>query len=137
MVTKRFFAALIPVAALAMALGPSVASADNGGPVALISSQSIFYLIWVIVGLAMLASANLLNSREGRAIRSLRGGGVMLASLGVNIFRIRLVTFVLAAMLAGLAGWLYAHMNRFVSPAPFASVARETYRQGWRTSGVR
>jgi branched-chain amino acid transport system permease protein len=61
----------------------------------------------------------LLNSREGRAIRSLRGGGVLLASLGVNIFRIRLVTFVISALLAGLAGWLYAHMNRFVSPAPF------------------
>src|SRR5882724_1178618 len=89
------------------------------GSVSLISSQTIFYLIWLIVGLAMLASANLLNSREGRAIRSLRGGGVMLASLGVNIFRIRLVTFVLAALLAGLAGWLYAHMNRFVSPTPF------------------
>ena len=44
---------------------------------------------------------------------------MLLASLGVNIFRIRLVTFVLAALLAGLAGWLYAHMNRFVSPAPF------------------
>ena len=57
--------------------------------------------------------------RQGRAIRSLRGGGVLLASLGVNTFRIRLVTFVLAALLAGLAGWLYAHMNRFVSPAPF------------------
>ena len=85
----------------------------------LISSQSIFYLIWFIVGLAMLASANLLNSREGRAIRSLRGGNVLLASLGVDIFRIRLVTFVLAALLAGLAGWLYAHMSRFVSPAPF------------------
>ena len=89
------------------------------GSVPLISSQTIFYLIWLMVGLAMLASANLLNSREGRAIRSLRGGGVLLASLGVNIFRIRLVTFVIAALLAGLAGWLYAHMNRFVSPAPF------------------
>jgi ABC-type branched-subunit amino acid transport system ATPase component/ABC-type branched-subunit amino acid transport system permease subunit len=89
------------------------------GSLSLISSQTIFYLIWLMVGLAMLASANLLNSREGRAIRSLRGGGVLLASLGVNIFRIRLVTFVIAALLAGLAGWLYAHMNRFVSPAPF------------------
>ncbi|WP_349631250.1 ATP-binding cassette domain-containing protein [Bradyrhizobium sp. AUGA SZCCT0222] len=89
------------------------------GSVSLISSQMIFYLIWLMVGLAMLASANLLNSREGRAIRSLRGGGILLASLGVNIFRIRLVTFVIAALLAGLAGWLYAHMNRFISPAPF------------------
>ncbi|WP_312015889.1 ABC transporter permease subunit [Bradyrhizobium sp. JYMT SZCCT0428] len=89
------------------------------GSVSLISSQMIFYLIWLMVGLAMLASANLLNSREGRAIRSLRGGGILLASLGVNIFRIRLVAFVIAALLAGLAGWLYAHMNRFISPAPF------------------
>jgi branched-chain amino acid transport system permease protein len=89
------------------------------GSLSLISSQAIFYLIWLMVGLAMLASANLLNSREGRAIRSLRGGSGLLASLGVSVFRIRLYTFVIAALLAGLAGWLYAHMNRFVSPAPF------------------
>ena len=43
----------------------------------------------------------------------------MLASLGVSLFRVRLIIFVIAALLAGLAGWLYAHMNRFVSPSPF------------------
>lgn len=43
----------------------------------------------------------------------------MIASLGVNLFRVRLVIFVIAAMLAGLAGWLYAHMNRYISPSPF------------------
>ena len=43
----------------------------------------------------------------------------MLASLGVSLYRVRLVVFVIAALLAGLAGWLYAHMNRFVSPSPF------------------
>ena len=63
--------------------------------------------------------ANLLESREGRAIRSLRGGAVMVESLGINVFRIRLVTFVIAALLAALSGWLYAHMSRFVSPTPF------------------
>jgi ABC-type branched-subunit amino acid transport system ATPase component/ABC-type branched-subunit amino acid transport system permease subunit len=89
------------------------------GPISLISSQAIYYLIWLMVGLSLWASANLLNSREGRAVRSLRGGGILLGSLGVDIFRIRLVTFIIAALMAGLAGWLYAHMNRFVSPAPF------------------
>ncbi len=43
----------------------------------------------------------------------------MVESLGINVFRVRLITFVLAALLAGLSGWLYAHMSRFVSPAPF------------------
>jgi branched-chain amino acid transport system permease protein len=87
--------------------------------VSLASSSAIYYLIWGILGGSMWLIANLLGSREGRAIRALRGGAAMMASLGVNLFRIRLVAFVLAALLAGMAGWLYAHMNRFVSPSPF------------------
>ena len=39
--------------------------------------------------------------------------------MGADAFRVRLTLFVMAALLAGLAGWLYAHMNRFVSPSPF------------------
>ncbi len=34
-------------------------------------------------------------------------------------FAMRLAVFVLAGLLAGLSGWLYAHMQRYVSPAPF------------------
>ena len=81
--------------------------------------RSIYYLIWGIVGLAFLFSQNLLQSRPGRAIRGLRGGATLLASVGADAYRVRLTLFVTAALLAGLAGWLYAHMNRFVSPAPF------------------
>jgi ABC-type branched-subunit amino acid transport system permease subunit len=62
--------------------------------------------------IAMMRVANLLDSREGRAIRSLRGGVVMVESLGISVFRIRLIIFVIAALLAGLSGWLYAHMSR-------------------------
>ena len=89
------------------------------GGASLASSFAIYYLIWALLGASMWLISNLLDSREGRAIRSLRGGATMIASLGVNLFRIRLVIFVMAAMLAGLAGWLYAHMNRYVSPSPF------------------
>jgi ABC-type branched-subunit amino acid transport system ATPase component/ABC-type branched-subunit amino acid transport system permease subunit len=87
--------------------------------VPLASNFAIFYLIWGALGISMWLMRNLLDSREGRAIRSLRGGATMIASLGVNLFRIRMVIFVIAAMLAGLAGWLYAHMNRYISPSPF------------------
>ena len=89
------------------------------GSWSLIEPQAIYYLIWALVGLAFVFNRNLLQSRPGRAIRSLRGGTVLLASVGADAFRVRLVLFVLAALLAGLAGWLYAHMNRFVSPSPF------------------
>jgi ABC-type branched-subunit amino acid transport system ATPase component/ABC-type branched-subunit amino acid transport system permease subunit len=89
------------------------------GRLSLEPTAAIYYLIWAVLIVATILVANLLQSREGRAIRSLRGGVVMVESLGISVFRIRLVTFVIAALLAGLSGWLYAHMSRFVSPAPF------------------
>ncbi len=89
------------------------------GQYALTSSGSIYYLIWIFVAVALALAANLLNSREGRAVRALRAGHIMAESLGINPFRIKLVTFVIAALLSALSGWLYAHMSRFVSPAPF------------------
>lgn len=89
------------------------------GPWSLADPRAIYYLIWALVGLAVLFSRNLLQSRPGRAIRSLRGGAILLASVGADAYRVRLTLFVTAALFAGLAGWLYAHMNRFVSPSPF------------------
>ena len=91
----------------------SIAGWSLAGP------RAIFYLIWILVGLAFLFSYNVLRSRPGRAIRSLRGGAILLASVGADAYRVRLTLFVTAALFAGLAGWLYAHMNRFVSPSPF------------------
>jgi branched-chain amino acid transport system permease protein len=89
------------------------------GPYALAGGASLYYLIWVTLGCAGLLAANLLDSREGRAMRSLRGGAMMIESLGVSAFRVRIVVFVIAALLAALSGWFYAHMSGFVSPAPF------------------
>ncbi|MCQ8782126.1 branched-chain amino acid ABC transporter ATP-binding protein/permease [Mangrovibrevibacter kandeliae] len=89
------------------------------GATPLLGSDQIYFLIWGILLVALLLAHNLLGSRIGRAMRSLRGGKAMVESLGVDAFRVKLVTFVIAALLATLAGWLYAHMSRFVSPAPF------------------
>jgi len=89
------------------------------GSISLEPDGAVFYVIWGALAIATILIANLLESRQGRAIRSLRGGAVMVESLGISVFRIRLVTFVLAALLAAVSGWLYAHTSRFVSPAPF------------------
>jgi branched-chain amino acid transport system permease protein len=89
------------------------------GPLALVSGAQMFYLIWAVVALALLLAANLLASRAGRAMRVLRGGNMLVESLGIDAFRTRLAVFILAALLAALSGWLYAHLSRFVSPNPF------------------
>ncbi|ENO92402.1 MULTISPECIES: branched-chain amino acid ABC transporter ATP-binding protein/permease [unclassified Thauera] len=84
---------------------------DGGG--------EIFYLIWAFLLLGMLTTHNLLDSREGRAIRALKGGRVMAEAMGVDTGRARMIIFVIAALLACASGWLYAHMQRFVNPTPF------------------
>ncbi len=88
--------------------------------VALESGRQIFYLIWFFLMAAVFTTLNLLDSREGRAIRALKGGMVMAESMGVNTSSSRMIAFVLAAMMACASGWLYAHMQRFVNPTPFS-----------------
>ncbi len=83
------------------------------------AGHEIFYLIWLVVVLAVLATQNLLNSRPGRAIRALKGGVVMAEAMGARTAWLKLVCFVFAAVLASLSGWLYAHMQRSVNPTPF------------------
>ena len=76
-------------------------------------------LIWAVLLLSIWLMSNLLDSREGRAIRALKGGRVMAESMGVDTAHQRIKLFVLAALLASVSGWLYAHMQRFVNPTPF------------------
>jgi branched-chain amino acid transport system permease protein len=84
------------------------------------SAREIFYLIYAFLLAGIVTVQNLLDSREGRAIRALKGGMVMAESMGVNTAFSRLVIFVLAALLACASGWLYAHMQRFLNPTPFS-----------------
>ncbi|MBR0565310.1 branched-chain amino acid ABC transporter ATP-binding protein/permease [Azoarcus sp. L1K30] len=81
--------------------------------------HEIYYLIWIFLLAAALTTQNLLDSREGRAIRALKGGMVMAEAMGVNTSRSRMIIFVIAALHAAASGWLYAHMQRFVNPTPF------------------
>ncbi|VVO14983.1 ABC transporter permease subunit [Pseudomonas fluorescens] len=81
--------------------------------------ENIYYLIWTLLLLAIVITQNLLSSREGRAIRALKGGQVMAESMGVNTFRSKMVIFVISAVFAAISGWLYAHTQRFVNPTPF------------------
>ncbi|MGK8976180.1 branched-chain amino acid ABC transporter ATP-binding protein/permease [Burkholderia cenocepacia] len=86
---------------------------------ALDTGRSLYFLIWAVVLAAIVSVQNLLNSRPGRAIRALRGGGVMAEAMGVNTAWMRVVIFVYAAVLAAVSGFLYAHLQRAVNPTPF------------------
>lgn len=85
-----------------------------------------FYVIsTVLLAAAILLSSMLRNSRYGLILRAARQNEQRLSSVGINPTRVKLVAFIISAMITGLAGALYADLNRFVSPTMFS----------WHTSG--
>jgi branched-chain amino acid transport system permease protein len=85
--------------------------------------RRIYVLIWLAALAAAIAVVNLLDSRPGRIMRALnvnRGGGItMPEAMGASTFRYKVAMFVIAALLASVSGWLFAHMQRSVNPSPF------------------
>src|SRR5262249_49403529 len=89
------------------------------GSYALVDPRDYFVVVWIALVLSVIATHNLLRSRIGRAIRSLRTGSAMAETFGVRTAWIKLQVFIYCALLSGLGGWLYAHFLRSVSPGPF------------------
>ncbi len=83
------------------------------------SGRGLHGLIWAVAMVCAVAVTNLLDSRVGRAIRSLKTGSTMAEAMGISTFRYKLIAFILAAVLAAISGWLFAHFQRTVNPTPF------------------
>ena len=83
------------------------------------TGRGLYGLIWALALASALAMTHLLDSRPGRAIRSLKTGTTMAESMGISTLRYKVIAFVLAAVLASISGWLFAHFQRSVNPTPF------------------
>ena len=82
--------------------------------------KAFYWIIWSTVLLSSLALHNLLDSRPGRAIRALKYGSGMAEAMGVDTHKAKMTIFIIACLLAGVSGWLYAHFQRFLNPSPFS-----------------
>lgn len=81
--------------------------------------RAFFVLTWALLIAFSASLICLLDSRPGRAIRSLKNGSLMAEAMGVNTFAYKITIFVIAALLASVAGWLMAHFQRTVNPSAF------------------
>lgn len=78
---------------------------------------TFFLICLALLAAGMLLFAMLRDSRFGAALQATRQNELRTASLGISPYRIRLAAFVISGMVTGLAGALYADLNRFVSPS--------------------
>lgn len=78
---------------------------------------------WLV--LVLLFTHLLAGSGFGLALNAARQSARRVETVGISPYRLRLVAFTLSGMITGLAGALFADLNRFVSPTMFS----------WQTSG--
>jgi branched-chain amino acid transport system permease protein len=93
-------------------VGPSVLPGLN------LANDRTFYYVVLVVVLACLWWLNrLIQARFGQALQGIRENESRMEALGYPVFRIKLLAFVIAGVMAGLAGALLASHNQFVSPS--------------------
>ncbi|MGB4361041.1 MAG: branched-chain amino acid ABC transporter permease [Rhodoferax sp.] len=90
---------------------------DPGFNLDLSQDATFYYLVLTLVVAVFLGVQRLLNSRFGHALQAIRDNETRMAAIGFPVYRFKLVAFVLAGALAGLAGALLAHQGGFVSPS--------------------
>ncbi len=78
---------------------------------------SNYYIAWILVIAAILLMVNLINSRVGRALRSLHGGEDASDAMGVDTARYKVIIFVIGAIFAALAGFFMTHYNGGIGPS--------------------
>lgn len=81
--------------------------------------QRYYYLVWGAAILVIIIALNIVNSRVGRALRAVHGSEVAANTLGVDTDRCKVQVLVISAMMASLAGSLYAHFQALIAPTPF------------------
>lgn len=83
------------------------------------STVRYYYLVWALVFAAFIFTINIIQSPAGRALRAIHASEAASSAMGIHIARYKLVVFVFSAVLASVAGSLYAHYMNFVSPSTF------------------
>jgi branched-chain amino acid transport system permease protein len=86
-----------------------------------------YYVAWCVVAAAMVLSTNLIDSRVGRALRSIHGSEEAANTLGVDTGRYKLWTFVTSAVLAALGGVLLTHYNAGIGPSESSAMKSVRY----------
>jgi branched-chain amino acid transport system permease protein len=83
------------------------------------SKVPYYYFGLVMTLVTCLVVSRVTRSRIGMVLQSIREGDLLAASVGIPVFRYKLLAFVMASFFAGLAGSYYAHYFRYISPLVF------------------
>ena len=78
-----------------------------------------YYLILVLVMVSWISLSNLIRSRTGRALISIREDELASEAMGINVLKYKVIAFTVSSFFAGIAGSFYAHYASFIDPQSF------------------
>lgn len=81
---------------------------------------TLFIIAFVLVLICLAIIQNLIRSKHGRAITSIRDNEIAARATGINITKYKLAVFTIAAFFAGIAGVLYSFSNYSVQSPKFS-----------------
>ncbi len=84
-----------------------------------ISKLSTFFIGFVLIIITLIITLNFIHSRTGRAVMAIRDNRIAAESVGINITKYKLMAFVISAILAGMAGAVYAMNYSTIVPKKF------------------
>jgi branched-chain amino acid transport system permease protein len=85
-----------------------------------VNEMEYFYIVAVLMVLALIVVHRILKSHLGRAFEALRDSPVASDCMGVSVYRYKVYAFVISAGLAGLAGALYTYSEEYISPNTYS-----------------
>ena len=100
--------------------GLSIALRNSFPGVNTLRPLPFFLICYALLAVSLAFFVLIKGSRFGAALQASRQNELRVASVGIAPYRIRLAAFVISGMITGVAGALFADLNRFVSPSMFS-----------------
>lgn len=78
-----------------------------------------YYIILIGAAAAVLFVKYLIGTRTGKAMIAVRENETFAQFIGINTWKVKMISFTISAAIAGFAGCMYAHYNSYISPQSF------------------
>lgn len=85
------------------------------------NDASLYYLLFLMTVVCLLFTWAFLNSKTGRACKATRDSVDAAGSCGISVRKYKIIATVVSCVIIGFAGFLFAYLNRYISPDTFAA----------------
>jgi ABC-type branched-subunit amino acid transport system ATPase component/ABC-type branched-subunit amino acid transport system permease subunit len=84
-----------------------------------LETRSFYYVVLALFLAALALQVRLVGSQFGTRMRAVKYSEIAVASVGIDVYRLKVIVFVISAAFAGFGGTLFAHQQNYISPDNF------------------